>query len=136
MNNIYEILEANKWQGDLNQLIEEIKPFSALSYKFALSIDSKPELGKRAGIELWPKTETFAQMMNLLVEKNYCTPQTLSDLMNWTGLVIYKNPLDNNLKSDIGQKNYYRYIPYIKFIYTEGEPMIAKAYLYFSSPAR
>jgi len=140
IENIYEILKANKWQGDLTQLIEEIKPFSSLSYKFALSIDSTPELGKRVGIELWPQTESFDQMMQLLVEKNYCTSETLSDLMNWNGRVSYNYPngILLNSKSDEPEKgsdpkNYYRYLPYIKFIYSEGQTMAAKAYLYFSS---
>lgn len=144
LKDLYELLENNHWPGNAETLKSQLASFAGMCFKYALALDIGPDVMPKIGLEFYPHRHHFHAFMQQLAEQGLCQEETLHDLLLWTGeleletlsdtsTVLNHNGIGNtpahhdNLHEKFKVK---RSIPLVKFIYEEGKPLVAKAYLY------
>lgn len=144
LKDLYELLVNNHWPGNIETLKSLLDPFAGMCFKYALALDINPDVMPKIGLELYPHRHHFNAFMKQVAEQGLCKDETLNDLLLWTGELELDTLSDTSAmynhnetgNKDAGSEKLQgkfkvkKSIPLVKFIYEQGKPLAAKAYLY------
>ncbi|RYC67723.1 hypothetical protein [Spirosoma sordidisoli] len=148
-SDLLQLLIDHHWPGNLAEFSRVMSPYADRSDFFGLSIDIRPELQPRIGIECWfaedQAQEKLADFTRQLVADKLCSTQKRDALLGWNGqfevqsspgLWSWYDPEADAPRHDPKPTVIRRMAQYVKLTYQPGKPLLAKGYLYFDRSVR